>query len=183
MIMPEIELSKSNSRRTLGEIARRGGWVIAWRLLAGWTPRFLNPWRIFLLRCFGARIGNHVLIHGSVWIDMPWNLEIGDYSAVGRRAWLYNFATIKIGSNTVVSQDTTVCTATHDYSHPHMPLISFPITIGNQAWIAANCFILPGVSIGDGVVAGARSLITRDLPAWTICAGHPCKPIKPRIQA
>ncbi|WP_366946464.1 hypothetical protein [Nevskia sp.] len=55
--------------------------------------------------------------------------------------------------------------------------------MGNHAWIAAEAMVFPGVTIGDGAVVGARSVVTRDVPVWTICAGHPCRPIRPRSLA
>lgn len=179
-----VELLKSNHKKNFLEIIVRSAWWAVWFLGASWTPRILNPWRVFILRSFGSKIGQKVLIFGSVSIDMPWNLEIGDFSAVGKRVWLYNYAPIQIGKNTVISQDSVLCTSSHDYTHPHMPLFSKPIAIGDQAWICAQSFICPGVTIGEGAVVGARSVVTKDIPAWMVCAGNPCKPLKVRtIQA
>nr|WP_281067746.1 hypothetical protein [Neorhizobium galegae] len=52
--------------------------------------------------------------------------------------------------------------------------------IGDHCWIAAESMVMPGVTIASGTVVGARSLVTKDLPAWSVCAGHPCVVIKPR---
>lgn len=175
-----IELIKSNHRRSVSEILRRILWSAAWMLLCRWTPRFLNGWRLLILRAFGARLGKKVLIFGCVRIDMPWNLEVGDFSAIGRRVWLYNFAPIRIGTNTVVSQDSVLCTSSHDYTHPHLPLYSQEIIVGDEAWIAANCFVMPGITVGSGAVVGACSVVTKSIPPWMVCAGNPCRPLKPR---
>lgn len=177
----KIKLIKSNHKKSYLEIIGRLLWIITWNLFASWTPRPFNVWRTFLLKCFGAKIGKKVLVFGSVTIDMPWNLEIGDYSAIGKRVWVYNFAKISIGSNTVISQDTTLCGSSHDYNHPFMPLYSIPIKIGNQVWVAAECFVMPGITIGEGTVVGSRSLVTKNLPKWKVCAGNPCRIIKDRI--
>jgi putative colanic acid biosynthesis acetyltransferase WcaF len=80
----------------------------------------------------------------------------------------------------VISQGTHLCTGTHDYNKPEFPLVTAPISVGNEAWLAAECFVLPGVEIGEGAVIGARSVVTTNIPSWMVCAGHPCKPIKPR---
>ena len=183
IIMSEtrVELVKSNHRRSVVEIIRRVLWSAAWMLLCRWTPRIFNGWRLLILRAFGAKLGKRVLIFGSVRIDMPWNLEIGDFSAIGRRVWLYNFAPVRIGSNTVVSQDCVLCTSSHDYTHPHLPLYSKEIIVGDEAWIAADSFVMPGLEVGAGSVVGARSVVTKNVPAWTVCAGSPCRAIKPRI--
>ncbi len=176
----KIDLLKSNHRRSAAEVIARVAWNAAWKLTCAWTPRFLNPWRLCVLRAFGAKIGRRTLVFGSVRIDMPWNLEIGDFSAIGRRAWLYNFARIRIGKNTIISQDTVLCTASHDHQNPYLPLFSKPIHVADQAWVAADCMVLPGVTVGEGAVIGARSVVTKDMPAWMVCAGNPCKPLKER---
>jgi len=181
MDTPSIELLKSNHKKSIKEVVIRILWYLLWKSLASWTPRFCNVWRIFLLRSFGAKIGTKVLVLGGVWVDMPWNLEIGDFSAIGSNVWIYNFAQVTIGRNTVVSQNTTLCTASHDYSHPHMTLYWKPITIENQVWVAADCFVMPNVVIREGAVIGARSVVTKDMPEWMICAGNPCKPLKTRV--
>jgi putative colanic acid biosynthesis acetyltransferase WcaF len=61
-----------------------------------------------------------------------------------------------------------------------MQLIWKPITIGSECWVAAEVFLGPGVDIGNGAVIGARSVVTKDMPEWMVCAGNPCKPIKIR---
>ena len=91
---------------------------------------------------------------------------------------------IVIGVKAVISQDVHLIAGSHDYTRvdlqPELPLITRPIEIGSQAWVCAQAFVLPGVSIGEGAVIGARSVVTRDQPAWMVCAGNPCRPLKPR---
>jgi len=145
------------------------------------TPKGLSPVRIALLKLFGAKIAPGCEIGAGVRIWVPWNLTMGERSAIGFEAEIYNFAPVIIGRHVVVSQYTYVCTSTHDYTHPHFPLVSQPIRIGSQAWVATGCLLTPGVTIGEGAVIGARSLVTKSMPAWTVCAGSPCKPLKKRI--
>jgi putative colanic acid biosynthesis acetyltransferase WcaF len=94
-------------------------------------------------------------------------------------------AKIVIGAKAVISQDVDLIAGSHDYTRvdlqPELPLITRPIEIGSQAWVCAQAFVLPGVSIGEGAVIGARSVVTHDQPAWMVCAGNPCRPLKPRI--
>ncbi len=176
----EVNLLESRSTWPLRIKVRRAIWECFRPFFWSGTPRLLSPLRVFLLRLFGARIGKRVLIMGGVRVWMPWNLAIGDYCAIGRDVELYNFAHIEIGTNTVLSQYAYLCSATHDYSHPHMPLIWKPITIGSNCWVAAGVFVGPGTSIGDGAVVGACSVVTSNVAAWTVCAGNPCRYIKPR---
>ena len=104
-----------------------------------------------------------------------------DYSGMADRVICYSMAQIKIGRKVVISQGSHLCSGTHDYEDPLFQLYAEPITISAHAWIAAESFIGPGVTIGEGAVIGARSVVVKDMPAWKVCAGNPCKPIKARI--
>jgi putative colanic acid biosynthesis acetyltransferase WcaF len=95
--------------------------------------------------------------------------------AVADDAEIYNPALIEVGDFAVVSQGAYLCGASHDYRRWQFPLISQPITIGSHAWIAARAIVQMGVSVGEGCVIGAGSVVTRDMPPWTVCAGNPCR--------
>jgi len=159
---------------------KRGIWQLLCRPLYLLIPSGLSGLRIAILRLFGAKIGNNCNIQQRVNILIPWNLELGDYVALAHDTVLLNFAKISIGSMTVVSQYTHLCTGTHDTSDPHFKLLFKPIQIEPESWIASSTFIAPGVTIGRGCVIGAHSVVTKDQPAWSICAGNPCKKIKAR---
>jgi len=103
-----------------------------------------------------------------------------EFSAIGDSVEIYNLAPIRIGANSVVSQRSYLCTATHDYTKSNFPINSLPITVGASAWIAAAAFVAPGINVGEGAVVGACSVVTKDVPPWTVCAGNPCRVIKPR---
>jgi putative colanic acid biosynthesis acetyltransferase WcaF len=105
---------------------------------------------------------------------------MAEFAVVANGAELYNLAPIRIGANSVVSQRSYLCTATHDYTRPDFALYSKAITVGERVWIAACVFIAPGVNVGEGAVVGACSVVTKDVPAWTVCAGNPCRVIKSR---
>ncbi|AGY58401.1 WcaF family extracellular polysaccharide biosynthesis acetyltransferase [Gloeobacter kilaueensis] len=144
------------------------------------SPRPLHAWRAFVLRCFGAKLGRGCHIYPGVKIWAPWNLECGDYVGIADGVTLYNQDRIAIGSRATISQGSHLCTGTHDYTRPHFPLRTAPIAVGDCAWICAEVFIHPGVRVGEGTVVGARAVVTADLPAWTVCAGHPCRVLKLR---
>jgi len=156
-------------------------WNLVYTLLFRPSPRPLHGWRSFLLRLFGAKLGRGCHIYPKALIWAPWNLSCEDEAGVADGVNLYNQAPISLGFRTVVSQGSHLCTGTHDYESPRFELLAFPIRVGDQAWVCADCFVGPGVTIGPGAVIGARSVVTKDMPDWTVCAGHPCQPIKPRV--
>lgn len=155
-------------------------WNIVYVLLFKPSPIPFYPWRSFLLRLFGAKVGKSCHVYPGVEIWAPWNLELGDYIGIASGAICLSMAKITLGYKVVISQGANLCTGSHDYEDPRFPLFAKPITIGANAWIAAEAFICSGITIGEGAVIGARSVVTKDMPAWTVCAGNPCRPIKPR---
>ena len=155
-------------------------WNGVWLILCRFSPKPLHGWRAFVLRCFGAKVGRGVHVYPGVRIWAPWNLDLGDACGIASGASLYAQGKITIGRRTVISQGAHLVTGTHDYNHPGFPLVTRPIRIGSEAWVAAEAFVHPGVTIGDGCVVGARSVVVGDLPAWMVCAGHPCRPLKER---
>jgi putative colanic acid biosynthesis acetyltransferase WcaF len=155
-------------------------WWIVQALVFKQLPQICYPVRRFLLRAFGARIGNGVRIRPGVEITYPWKLTIGEHSWIGDDVTLYSLGQITIGAHSVISQGSYVCAADHDYSVVTFPIRQRPIVIGDQVWIASDVWVGPGVSIGDGAVVGARSTVTHSLPAGMVCVGAPCRPMKNR---
>jgi putative colanic acid biosynthesis acetyltransferase WcaF len=155
-------------------------WGIVAALLFHPSPRPMHRWRSFLLRIFGAKVGSGVHVYPGTKIWAPWNLELADECGIAKGAILYSQGRITIGRRAVVSQGAHLVTGTHDYSTAGFPLVTMPIYVGDHAWIAAEAFVHPGVIIGEGCVIGARSVVTRSMPGWTVCSGHPCEPIKTR---
>lgn len=151
-----------------------------WYLLAQWTPNPLHGWRRWLLRRFGARIGRHAHIYGKVRIWAPWNLEVGEYSGIGNGVTLYCQGKIVIGRRVVISQGAHLCGGTHDYTDPGFRLVPRDIIIGDDVWIAAEAFVHPGVTVGDGAILGARGVAVKSLEPWTIYAGNPARAVKRR---
>jgi putative colanic acid biosynthesis acetyltransferase WcaF len=181
MAFTAVDLGSYVHKRPWQYLVKRAVWACVQLPFWPGMPKKLSSLRVALLRLFGAHIGEGCQICGGVRIWEPWNLQMGIRSVFGVGAEIYNLAKITIGSNSVISQGAYLCSASHDYTQPSFPLFSKPISIGDGAWIAARAFVGPGVSIGDGTVIGACSVVTKDMPAWTVCAGNPCKPIKPRL--
>lgn len=158
----------------------RALWAITWLLFAAWTPPPLHSWRRVLLVLFGARLAPNARIYGSARIWYPPNLEMGHNAVIGPHVEIYCQAKITLGDHAVVSQFAHLVCGTHDIDDPAFPLRTAPIRIGPHAWIAANAYVGPGVTIGEGAVLGACGVAFKDLPAWTVHAGNPARHLRDR---
>lgn len=165
---------------SLGNRLTRLAFIVTWLVLARWTPRQFNPLRLAILRLFGARIGRGAMVYGSARIWLPSNLELGEGTTLGPGVECYCMAPIRIGARSIVSQRAHLCAGTHDHRDPQFQLYARPITIGPQAWIAAEAFVGPGVEVGEGAVLGARGCAFQSLDPWTIYSGNPAAALGPR---
>ena len=158
--------------------------VLLWWLVQAITfPLSLhnfNSFRCWLLKLFGAQLGTGVLIRPTARITYPWKLEVGDHSWIGDDVVLYSLEPIRIGSHCVISQECYLCTGSHYISTRNFCLTTAPITLGNGVWLASDCFIAPGVTIGSNTVVGARSSVFKDIPAAQVAFGSPCLVRYPR---
>lgn len=156
-------------------------WDVVWSICGRLTPRWaFNDWRRFLLILFGAEVGRGSRIQGGVRVWQPWRLNIGADSWVGGAVELYSVDGIDIGHDVVISEGAFICTAEHDITSECFALVTAPIVIGNYAWICSRAIILPGVTIGEGAVVAAGSVVTKDVAPWTVVGGNPAKVIKKR---
>jgi len=141
-----------------------------------------NRWRIFLLNSFGATIHSSCIIRRTVRIECPWNLTMGKNSCLGDGVIVYCLGNVTIGERVSISQYAHLCAGTHDYTKNDMPLLRQPITVADDVWIAADAFVGPDVTVGEGAILGARGVAMHDLDPWTIYAGNPAISIKSRKQ-
>ncbi len=160
--------------------AARAAWHLVWLCLFRPSPRPLHAWRRFLLRLFGASLGKGARAYPSARIWAPWNLRMGDHACLSEAVDCYCVEQVTIGAFTTVSQYSFLCTASHDYTRASMPLVAAPIHVGQRAWITADVFVAPGVTIGDGAVINSRSSVFMDIPAWTVARGNPAVPYRER---
>lgn len=178
-IPPDISSNRSSRKYSRAELAGRVLWAMVSPLFR-LSPRLCWGWRNWLLRAFGAKVGHHVQIHPSVRIFLPWNLIIGDWSSIGFDALVYNLGPVTIGNRVTISQRVHLCAGSHDYRDPSMTLLKLPIKIGDGAWICADAFIGPGVSVGEGAVVGARAVVSRDVESNSVMAGNPARKVSTR---
>lgn len=154
--------------------------VVSLFLFKPFSLPFFNAWRVFLLKCFGAKIGNGSIVYSNVYIPSPKNLCVGSEVCLGPEVKLHFGKTI-IGNKVTVSQRTYLCSATHDTTSINTPFISGTITIKDFAWIAAEAFIMTNTVIGEGAIVGARAAVFSDVEDWTIVGGNPAKFLKKRM--
>ena len=180
--MANLDLKNYKNRHSFKNKLARVLWNVVWLFLFRPTQKgFLDWWRVFLLRAFGATIGHHSYVAGSCRIWAPWNLSMGDASCLAERVNCYNVDEVRIGDNVVVSQEAFLCTASHDVSSVTMELTTKPIVVESNAWITARTIIMPGVTVGEGSVVAAGAVVTHDVEDWSVVGGVPAKRLKGRI--
>lgn len=158
-------------------------WMTVNSTIFRWSPSRLGifrRYRVWLTRLFGSKIDYTCSLHPSCKIEYPWNVTMGCLSSLGEKSWVYAMAPITIGEKSCIGKDVYLLTGSHDVNSPYFALITRRITIGSAVWLATGCRVLPGICIGDGVVASAASLICKDVERWAIVGGNPAKFIKKR---
>ncbi len=178
----DVGVIKTTSPWTTKQNIGRVLWATVEKTLFRWSFHNWYGWRNALLRLFGASVHPTARLRRSVHIEIPWNLTLHEYAGVGDEAILYCLGPVTVGTHATISQYAHICAGTHDFNQPTFPLIRPPIVIGPQAWIAADAFVGPGVTVGEGAILGARGCAFRDLEPWTIHGGNPAKPLRPRVR-
>lgn len=155
----------------------------AWLLLCRWNPQPLNRWRLLVLRAFGCRISGRPRIAASARIWLPWRLELADEACLGARVEVYNLGGCVLGARCTIAQETYLCGGSHDLSTRALQLTVAPVEVGADAFVGARAFVMPGVSIGEGAVVAAASVVVDHVPAWSIAAGNPARSVgsRPRL--
>lgn len=160
-----IELNNYRSPLDRGAgIIKESLWVLTKFLFFCPTYPLPSALRCFVLRVFGAEVGNGVVIRSGVDITFPWRLKIGDYTWIGDDVKILNLANISIGSNCCISQRAFLCTGSHNFLSRRFDLIAKPIVVSDSSWIAALVFIGPGVIVGENSMVSAGCVVSRDVP-------------------
>lgn len=134
--------------------------------------------RCWILRRFGAEVGKKVVIRSGVNITFPWRVKIGDHVWIGEEVLILSLAEVVIESSVCLSQRAFLCTGSHDHRSETFDLITSPIRVESGAWIAAQAFVGPGVTIGRGAVVSAASVVLRDVPQGAVVRGNPARPVE-----
>jgi len=139
-----------------------------------------SPFKIFLLRIFGAKVGKGVLLKPDVSIKYPWKLYVGDFTWIGEKVWIDNLADVTIGKNVCLSQGSYLLTGNHNYKSPDFNLITKSIVLEEGVWIGAKAVVCPGVTCKSHAVLAVNSVATRDLEPYSIYQGNPAIRVKER---
>lgn len=147
--------------------------------------RILNALKSGFLRACGARVGRRCIFYPGVWIMPGKNLNVGDEVDFALGVLVTTGGGVNIGDRTLIGYHTQIFSSNHvippgkerifGAGHEHKP-----VKIGRDVWIGANCIILPGVTVGDGAVVAAGSVITKPVDPFTIVGGNPAKLLKTR---
>ena len=175
----DIAANRSARKYTSAEMVRRILWTFG-QVLFRFSPRLCLAGGG---RCCGVSVrrlvSRYIPILPRGFISRGTS-RVGDWSAIGEEALIYNLGPVTIGARATISHRAHLCAGTHDYTQPDLPLLKPPITIGGQAWVCADAFVGPNVMVGEGAVVGARAVVVRNVEPWTVVAGNPARMIKRR---
>jgi putative colanic acid biosynthesis acetyltransferase WcaF len=178
----QTDLSRyDNSWYHPGSILKRYAWFILGRI-------FINSYlpvpvrlKLGLLKLFGAKISENVMIKPRVNIKYPWFLTIGRNTWIGEGVWIDNLTQVSIGSNCCLSQGAMLLTGNHNYKSVQFTLQVAPITLKDGVWIGAKAVVCPGVLCASHAVLTVNSVASKNLDAYGIYSGNPAKYIRTRI--
>ncbi len=138
---------------------------------SGWFP--ITFLKVKLLRLFGARVGEGVVIKPGVNIKYPWKLHIENHVWIGEHTWIDNLSNVYMGSHTCISQGAMLLTGSHHYKKTSFDLMIGDIVLEEGVWIGAQAVICPGVTCHSHSVLAVNSVAVSNLEAYTIYQGNP----------
>lgn len=168
------------NRLTIGHRLLRGVWGIVWIALFLPSPVVFFGWRRLLLRAFGARLHPTAKVYPSTRVWAPWNLTMGQWSALGPEVYCYNVDEVCLDRDATASFRAFLCTASHDLTHRERPLVTGPIRLERGAYVFADAFIGMNVTLHEGAVAAARAVVVKDVAAFDVVGGNPARVIGKR---
>lgn len=160
---------------------RRAMWAdLRLRLLAqlGFFPSHMV--RNFFYRRSGLTLPRSSSVHWRAEFYHPGGIVIGANCIVGDTCFLDGRDGIRLGRNVNIGSHVSIYTRQHDVDDPDFAEVGGPVDVGDYAWIASHAVVLPGVSIGEGAVVAAASVVTKDVPPYTLVGGNPACVIRER---
>ena len=142
---------------------------------------FPSRMKVSLLRMFGSKVGNGVVIKPDINVKYPWFLEIGADCWIGEGVWIDNLATVTIGNNVILSQGAYLLTGSHDYTKETFDLMLGTIVLEDGVWIGAKATVCPNVTCKTHSVLAVGSVATKDLEAYGIYQGNPAVKKRERV--
>ena len=154
---------------------------ILYRLFGRFTL-YHDAFRDAAIRHSIRKVGSNCHFQMPVVISGGDCVELGNDVSICAFVHIWGEGGVRIGNQVMIGAGACITSRGHDYTVTPMwdSSTTGPVTIGNDVWIGTNCVILPGVSIGDGAVIGAGSVVTRDVESGTIVAGIPARLVKSR---
>lgn len=140
-----------------------------------------SKWRASLLRSFGAKVGDRVVIKPCVNIKYPWKLSIESDVWIGENVWIDNLSCVSIGSNSCISQGALLLCGNHNYKKKSFDLISEPIILEQGVWIGAKAIVCGGVTCNSHSILSVGSVANKDLEAYSVYQGIPAVKVRDRV--
>ena len=156
-------------------------WSIINATIFRWSPFFMRKYRVGIVKLFGAKLDWSCPLDTSARIIDPWNLTMGELSSLGEHCCIRCRDKVTIGETSCLGSAVYILTDSHNISSPNFEMQTAPIVIGSNVWIATRATISKGITIGEGAVIGAESLVIKNVEPWTVVGGNPAKFIKKRI--
>lgn len=139
-----------------------------------------NPLRRWYLRCFGIVMGKGSCIHRGCKFFHVGKFRLGKNSVVNFGCYLDNRRGITIGDNVGIAHNTKIYSLGHDLNSPGFETKGAPVKIEDNVFVFANAIIMPGVTVHEGAVILSGSVVTKDVPSWSVVGGNPAKEIRKR---
>lgn len=153
--------------------------LFLWHVLVASLPSYrLRYW--YFVYALGHRCDPKVALHRNLKFFSLGGISIGAQTTINRDVTLDGRGRLEIGRYVSISENVKVLTAGHAVDMPDFHLTLAPVFIKDWVWVGANALIMPGVTLHEGAVVGAGSVVTRDVPPWTVVAGNPARPLRTR---
>jgi maltose O-acetyltransferase len=128
--------------------------------------------------------GRDVNVEHGAWFGSGRGIRLGDRSDIGMDALV--IGPLTVGRDVMMGPRCILLASSHAFAAVDVPMNTqgfvedSPIVIEDDVWVGAGCIVLPGVRIGTGSIVGAGSVVTRDVPPWTVVAGNPARVVRSR---